>query len=470
MKVNIFSYQDLILALNGNPAILIIKGSILCPDSIVLPPGFSLAGNDYKSSILSFSNGDGVGLTADNEVSNLIIQTNPSNRAVFTLSNKPDLGTLTLNNLVITGQVQIITRAGTDKACFIARNIDVIACDSRKYSERPQKMDDTVYQGAFTVYNYNNNPESIVSISLFNISIGRKGAPVIGSGLFICGYSERGGWVKADHISTGDIYSNGMLPYGQANIITGAVFILYGAKVKNLINNGNITTYGTNDMVLDTWGEVDEWIVEGPVTSYGASGVGFVNFGVVHKFEAKAKIETFGTGARGFNQYEGTTLKASFHSIITHGDGAVGMQFSKNVGDIKVKHGITTYGSTGQTLVKGVIMTLPADGVSIKTGCEIQQLRIEGGITTYGTHVTSYSVDGGIVKKLKISGDVTAHGTLSNAVMVINNGQTSLTGFSAISNLGIAVLTDPTVKVNHEIVKAKGTKGDFVELPLLNKD
>ncbi|MFP3835070.1 hypothetical protein [Chryseobacterium sp. SIMBA_028] len=470
MKVKIFSYQDLILALNGNPAVLIINSSILCPDSIILPPGFSLIGYDNESSILSFSNGDGIGLTADNEVSNLIIQTNPNNRAIFTLSNMPDLGNLTLNNLVITGQVQIITRSGTDKARFIARNVDILACDSRRYSERPQKMDDTVYQGAFTVYNYNSNPESTINISLFNISMGRKGAPVIGSGLFICGYSEHGGWVKADHISTGDIYSNGMLPYGQANIITGAVFILYGAKVKNLINMGSVTTYGINDMVLDTWGEVDEWIAESPVTSYGASGVGFVNFGIVHQFEAKAKIETFGTGARGFNQYEGTTFKASFHSIITHGDGAVGMQFSKNVGDIEVKHGITTYGSTGQTLVKGVIMTLPADGVSIKTGGEIQQLRIEGGITTYGTHVTSYSVDGGTVKDLEISGDIIAHGALSNAVMVVNNGQTPLTGFSAISNLGIAVLTDTTIKFSHETVKAKGTKGDFAELPLLNKD
>ncbi|MFP3581689.1 hypothetical protein SB659_19205, partial [Arthrobacter sp. SIMBA_036] len=80
------------------------------------------------------------------------------------------------------------------------------------------------------------------------------------------------------------------------------------------------------------------------------------------------------------------------------------------------------------------------------------------------------SVDGGTVKDLEISGDIIAHGALSNAVMVVNNGQTPLSGFSAISNLGIAVLTDTTIKFSHETVKAKGTKGDFAELPLLNKD
>lgn len=38
---------------------------------------------------------------------------------------------------------------------------------------------------------------------------------------------------------------------------TGAVFIVYGVYVKEIISNGAITTYGTNDMVLDVWGTVD---------------------------------------------------------------------------------------------------------------------------------------------------------------------------------------------------------------------
>ena len=366
MKTAINSLADLMAALNSNlPQNLEIQTSILCPYSINLPVGFSITGVNKESCIISFNNGDGIGLTADNEVSNLTIQTNPNNRAIYTLSNHPDLGTLSLKNLTITGQVQILTRTGTNKTKLIADNIDIVACDSRRYSEQPQKYGVNVYQGAFTVYNFNSDTHSVINATLTNISLGRKGAPVIGSGLFICGFGDNSGWVIADTITTGDIYSNGMLPFGQPDMITAGVFIVYGVKVKSLTHKGSVTTYGVNDMVLDTWGYVEKWVAEKPITSYGPSGIGFVNFGTVDEFEAKDKVETFGSGARGFNQYDGTVKNAVFHSIITHGNGSIGMQFSKAVGSIEVKNGVVTNGSVGQSLVKGVIMTLPADAVSV---------------------------------------------------------------------------------------------------------
>src|SRR6185312_15767592 len=289
--------------------------------------------------------------------------------------------------------------------------------------EQPQKYGVNVYQGAFTVYNYNSDKKSIINATLTNISLGRKGAPVIGSGLFVGGFGDNGGWVISDNITTGDIYSNGMIPFGQPNIITGGVFIVNGTKIKSIVNNGALTTYGVNDMVLDTWGQVEKWTAEKPITSYGPSGIGFVNFGVVDEFEAKDKIETFGLGARGFNQYDGTVGKAVFNSITTHGNGSIGMQFSKAVGSIEVKNGIVTNGSEGQSLVKGVLFSLPADAVSVKPGGEIRQLAISGGITTNGDNVHSYNVEGGIVHQLNISGDIIANGENSIAIAVSNDGQ-----------------------------------------------
>lgn len=464
MKTKINSLVDLMTALNNpNPLNLIIQTSILCPYSIVLPVGFSLTGIDQQKCIISFNNGDGIGLTANNEVTNLTIQTSPNNRAIFTLSNHPDLGTLTLKNLTVSGQVQILTRAGTTNTKLIADQIDIVACDSRRYCEQPQKYGVNVFQGAFTVYNFNSDPDSVIHATLTNISLGRKGAPVIGSGLFICGFGDHGGWVLADKITTGEIYSNGMLPYGQPDMITAGVFIVNGTKIKNIIHHGAITTYGVNDMVLDTWGYVEKWVAEKPITSYGPSGIGFVNFGTVDEFVAKDKIETFGLGARGFNQYDGTVKKATFHSITTYGNGSIGMQFSKPVGDIEVQHAVVTHGSEGQTLVKGVIMTLPADGISVKAGGEINKLTISGGIKTHGNKVHSYHVEGGVVRELQIKGTIEAEGEDSFAVLVTDQGETPLNNISAFSKHGIAVQISGGKVKNRTGLSAKGKKGDVKE-------
>lgn len=464
MKTKINSLTDLMAALNTNaPQNLEIQTSILCPYAIVLPAGFSLTGVDKENCIISFNNSDGIGLTANNEVANLTIQTNPNNRAIYTLSNHPDLGTLSLNNLTITGQVQILTRAGTSKTKLIADNVDIVACDARRYSEQPQKYGVNVYQGAFTVYNFNSDPDSVINATLTNISLGRKGAPVIGTGLFVCGFGDNGGRVIADTITTGDIYLNGMLPFGQPDMITAGVFIVNGTRVKNLTHHGSVTTYGVNDMVLDTWGHVEKWVAEKPITSYGPSGIGFVNFGTVDEFEAKDKIETFGSGARGFNQYDGTVKKAVFHSIITHGDGSIGMQFSKAVGSIEVKNGVVTNGSVGQSLVKGVIMTLPADAISVKPGGEISKLKISGGITTYGNNVHAYHVEGGIVHELTVKGDIVANGDNSVAVAVTNNGETPLTNISAVSKKGIAVQISNGKITDRMGLSTQGAKGNIVE-------
>lgn len=464
MAIKIFSLIELQAALDSKtPTTLELQTSILSPYAIVLPERFKLTGVNKESCILSFNNSDGIGITANNEISNLTIQTNPNYRAIYVSSTLADSGLFTLKNLTVTGQVQILTRANTMKTRLIADTIDIVACDSRRYSEQPQKYGVNVYQGAFTVYNYNSDPNSIINATLTNISLGRKGSPVIGTGLFVAGFGDNGGFVIADNITTGDVYTNGMIPFGQPNMITGGIFILNGAKVASLTHHGSVTTYGVNDMVLDTWGQVDKWTAEKPITSYGPSGIGFVNFGTVGEFETKEKIETYGLGARGFNQYDGTVETAKFHSIITHGNGSIGIQVSKPVGTISVTNGIITEGSQGQTLVKGVIMNLAADAISVKPGGIIKQLNLSGGLITNGDNVTSYHVEGGIVQQLNVSGDIVANGNNSFAVNIADSGETSLKNINAISKNGIAVLIDNAKIMDKTGLKAKGAKGDILE-------
>ncbi|MBS4223025.1 hypothetical protein [Lederbergia citrea] len=404
---------ELMQAISENiPQVLEIEASILSPHSISLPQGYKLIGKSNGSYMVSFNNSDGFGVTRDNTISNLTVMTKQTNRAIYTVYGIPDMGNIVLEKLNITGQVSIISRPGTDKINLIADNIHITSCDARHYSEQPQKYGVNVYQGALTVYNFNSNENSKIDCKLTNISIGFKNAPVIGSGIFVSGFGNEGGKVNLETLTTGPVYSNGMLPYGTADIITAAVFIVYGVEAKNVEHNGELMTYGVNDMVLDTWGKVEKWVSNYPVVSYGPSGIGFVNFGTVKDFTAQ-DIITYGLGARGFNQYDGTVLNIKFKSITTYGDGSIGIQVSKPIGNMTVEGNVTTYGSVGNSLVKGVITRLAANAISIKSGGNVESLTITGDIITYGDNVTNYALEGGKVTKFNIGGKIIVNGKKS---------------------------------------------------------
>jgi hypothetical protein len=59
---------------------------------------------------------------------------------------------------------------------------------------------------------------------------------------------------------------------------------------------------------------------------------------------------------------------AEFDRVITHADGAVGVQISQPIGRFVVHRGIETFGGTGPSLVKGVVITTSAIALSIKPG------------------------------------------------------------------------------------------------------
>lgn len=120
-----------------------------------------------------------------------------------------------------------------------------------------------------------------------------------------------------------------------------------------------------------------------------------------------APIETFGQGARGFNVYTGTVDLAEFDRVITHADGAVGIQISRPIGKLTVRRGIETFGGTGPSLVKGVVVELSAIGLSIKPGGSAREIDIAGGVRTNGKGVTPIEQHGAI-ETLRIAGGFTA--------------------------------------------------------------
>jgi hypothetical protein len=117
----------------------------------------------------------------------------------------------------------------------------------------------------------------------------------------------------------------------------------------------------------------------------------------------------FQRGARGFNVYTGTVERADFERIVTHADGAVGVQISQPVGSITVRNGIETFGGTGPSLVKGVMTTLSAIALSIKPGGSARAIEIRGGLTTNGAGVVPIEQHGA-VESLRIGGGCVAAG------------------------------------------------------------
>jgi hypothetical protein len=164
--------------------------------SVILPAGVVVCGQaqeDGTLPLIIFTTRDGFGVTQDNALQDLRIQTVADQRAIFLVGHRADLGTFTFENLVVSGQLSFIMRAGSRQAKVTMKDIHVVAADTRRYSEQPQKYGVNVLQGALTVYNFNPDDQSAIDLHAERIQIGIKGAPVTGSGVFVAGFGDQRG-------------------------------------------------------------------------------------------------------------------------------------------------------------------------------------------------------------------------------------------------------------------------------------
>lgn len=421
MMIKVSNPSQLIEALDHNEKSIHITRTMTLAQPIFLPDGIEIKGVRQENGVsptVFFSHSDGFILKGGATITDLAISALQDKKAISLLpqQSRENFGTVSLNHLEVDGQISLIFRAPTLSAHVETHNVLVRKSDTRTYLEQPQKYGVNVLQGAYTLYNFNPDASSNITASISDLNIGQDGQPVIGSGVFISGFNDAGGQVNIEKITLGSVFSTGLLPQGVADFITAGVFIVYGAHVQNLHQLGKTVTYGVNDMVLDAWGTVDRWIVEGDVISYGQSGVGFVNFGTVNYFQAKNTISTFGVGARAYNQYDGTLKEGHFSDINTYNDGAVGIQISKEVGELHIEGNITTHGGVGQSLVKGVNVDLPAYAFSIKDGGYLHTLHVHGSIISHGANVTTVTMEQDArLDNVQIEGTIEATGTNSKS-------------------------------------------------------
>jgi hypothetical protein len=387
-----------------------VTGPLARVPTLRLAPGQTLVGEGACARLAFAAGVDGVQLSRDNAVRALSLATDVDRRAVFNDTGQTALGRIELDNLQIVGVVQLLAADAVRAGHIQAYDIDIVAADARGYDRRPKGYGVEVIPGAFTLWNQHEDPAVAITADLTGLSAGRAGAPVRGSGLFVSGGGDGAGRLDVSHLVTGAVFSNGGIAAGTPDRITGGVFVVHGAFVDLVRNCGVVTTYGPNDMVLDNWGTVDRWITEAKVTSHGPSGIGFVNFGAINQLDVQAPIETFGQGARGFNVYAGTVGSAEFDRIVTHADGAVALQISQPIGMILVKRGIETFGSAGDSLVKGVVTRLSPIAFSIKPGGAVERAEIRGGLVTHGPGIEALELHGRVRELIVQGGLASASG------------------------------------------------------------
>ncbi|MFI1016836.1 hypothetical protein [Streptomyces sp. NPDC020965] len=405
-RLTVSTVPGLIDALSGagGAADILIEGRLRGVPPLTLPGGVALHGAGPGAALVFDQGGDGLRLTRDNRVGGLRLETAPAARAIHNDTAVDTLGTLELREVSTVGRVELLARERVRAGHVRVDGLDIEAADARECLPRPRGYNVEVIQGAFTLYNQQTDPAALITCELTGLTAGRDGAPVRGGGVFVSG-TDGGGRVTGERLHTGPVFSDGGIPAGTPGQISGGVFVVY-ASVREVVNHGPVTTYGVNDMVLDLWGEVGSWTAHAPITSYGPSGIGFVLFGTLRRLAVHAPIETFGLGARAFNVYDGTVETAEFDRIVTHADAAVGIQISKPVGTITVRRGIETHGASGESLVKGELMTLAATALSLKPGARARLVRVDGGITTHGPGTPAVEVLGS-VGELDINGPIT---------------------------------------------------------------
>jgi hypothetical protein len=395
----------------GDAAIndIVVTANLTGLRTIRLSPGARLRGAKSTVTVRFAAGQDGVQLSSDNRLENLELMADMDRRAIFNDTQVESLGRLVLRNLRTTGVIQILARDRVRAGFVEANHVDTLAGDTRGYDDRPKGYGVEVVPGAFTLWNQQADRSITIAADLAGLTAGRPDAPVRGSGVFVSGAGAGGGRLLVRRLETGAIYTDAGIAQGTSDRIAAGVFVVSGAFVDRVVDLGPVTTYGPNDMILDNWGTVGHWTANGKLVSHGPSGIGFVNFGTIDVLDVRSAIETFGQGSRGFNVYTGTVHRALFDRIVTHADGAVGVQISQPVGELTVRRGIETFGGTGDSLVKGAVVKLAAVPLSIKPGGSARKITIAGGLVSHGAGIDPLELHGE-VDALQITGPVRAAG------------------------------------------------------------
>jgi hypothetical protein len=133
------------------------------------------------------------------------LQAAKERRAIYNDTSVQTLGTLVLDHITAIGQVQILAKDRIRGGYVSVNGLDIPAADARERSARPHGYGVSVLQGAFTLWNQQPAELTALSAELVGISLGREGAPVLGSGVFVSGAGFEGSSLRVSRLETGSI-------------------------------------------------------------------------------------------------------------------------------------------------------------------------------------------------------------------------------------------------------------------------
>lgn len=394
--------DELLAALDAGQRHIEVRGTLSGTPMITLPPGVALRGGTLEFGA------KGLRLTRDNSVEYTTVLTAEHEAAISNDTAVEDFGTLSLRHVETRGQVVLLADAATAAGHVHVDGLHVLAADLRGRLERPRGIGVEILPGGFMLWNRQADPDAVLTAELNDVRVGTSQRPVRGSGIFVGGRAD-GGAVRVSTLCAGETHTDGGIPVGTPDLISGGVSIGAGGIVGDVVTAGSVTTNGAGDMVLDNMGEVTTWTAYGPLTSHGASGVGFVNFGALDRLDVRAPLHTFGAGARGFNFYAGSLRHASFDAIATHGDGAIGVQVTRPLRVLEIAGDLATDGGFGRGLVKGVQVMLAAVPLSVGQGGVIDSVSVGGQVRSTGDDVPAIEIEG-VIGRLSVAGGVVASG------------------------------------------------------------
>lgn len=181
---------------------IVVSASISEMPTLRMSPGQMLTGSDARPALHFAEGSHGLQLSADNQVEGLQLIADPDKRALFNDTGVEQLGQLVLRDLTVEGVVQLLARDQVRGGHVDAHSIDIVAADARGYQERPKGYGVEVIPGAFTLWNQHADRAVTITADLTGLTVGRAGAPVHGSGVFVSGGGDTGGRLIARRVET----------------------------------------------------------------------------------------------------------------------------------------------------------------------------------------------------------------------------------------------------------------------------
>lgn len=438
---------------------LILRNDLTDVPPISLMPFQSISG-EFDGKKIRFKPGaEGFCLSKGNELKNLMIETDPDQRAIYQDQEMESMSTHHLSRLSVQGQISFIIGDKTQKGRIDVSFVHVKQAATMQLTDRPNRFGVDMLQGAFTIWNKSQN-NCEIEVDIAHFSCGSETAPINGAGLVIAGTDEQMGRVKVNVLTCGNIYTKGEIGAGVADLVGAGIAVCYQALVRHLHVYGRITCYGGNEMGIYNWGTIERASMTERIETHGANGCGFINAGNIGKFNFMHNIETYGTGARGFYMFEGAAKEIHFNKVTTHGDAASGIQFDRYIDVMTISEGVEVFGNALNVLFADSVVKASADAISIKHGGTMRLLKVSGSLISHGNEVRTIYNEAAI-EKMMVSGQVLATGEKSIALEVVH-GYLGADNISFVSEQGPALVVENSKINNCNNLTAHGKDVDIL--------